>query len=102
MNLIFEESINTQSMETIDLQSIGDTKSIEKVDWQSIGKDDRKKMITAYIKSNPKSTSLQIAQLTKLSQMRVRTILQELVADGVIEKIGNYRHTSYQVKNNNE
>jgi DNA-binding GntR family transcriptional regulator len=55
-------------------------------------------MIADFIKLNPKTTSSQIAKLTKLSPTRVRELLQELVADGVIEMIGNYRYASYVVK----
>ena len=79
-----------------------DVQSTETVDWQSIGKADRKQMIAAFIESTPKTTSSQIAQLTKLSPTRVRELLQELVADGVIEKIGNYRYASYTIKNKDE
>ena len=90
-----------------DLTLVSDTlpinsQSIDSIDWQSIGSVDRKKIIAALIASNPKATSSQIAQLTKLSQTRVRSILQELVADDVIEKIGNYRYASYTTKNKNE
>ena len=59
-------------------------------------------MIAAFIESNPKTTSSQIAQLTKLSPTRTRDLLQELVTDGVIEKVGNYRYTSYIIKDRNE
>jgi len=83
-------------------QPLIDVQSTETVDWQSIGKADRKQMIAALIASTPKTTSSQIAKLTKLSPTRVRELLQELVADGVIEKIGNYRYASYTMKNKNE
>ena len=96
--------INTQSIGSIDWESIGaiDWKSIGTINFQSIGVADRKIMIAAFIRSNPNTTSSQIAQLTKLSQMRVRSILQELAADGVIEKIGNYRYASYIMRSKKE
>ena len=89
---------STESMKTADWQLIEATQSTESVDWKLIGKDDRKQMIIDFIASNTKTTSSQIAKLTRLSQTRVRELLQELIADGVIEKIGNYRHTAYRVK----
>ena len=73
--------------------------STESVDWQSIGTADRKQIISAYIVSHQKATSSQIVQLTGLSPTRVREILHELVSNGVIEKIGNYRYTTYTIKN---
>ena len=75
--------------------------STESVDWQSIGTADRKQTVSSFIASHQKATSSQIVQLTGLSPTRVREILQELVSDGVIEKIGNYRYATYAIKNNN-
>jgi DNA-binding Lrp family transcriptional regulator len=58
-------------------------------------------MITAFIALNQNTTTSQIAMLTGLSPTRTRELLQELVADGVIEKIGNYRYASYTMKKPN-
>jgi predicted HTH transcriptional regulator len=58
----------------------------------------RKQQILEYISKNGKTTSAQIANHITLTQVRIRAILKDLVADGVIEKIGNYRYTSYTMK----
>ena len=72
--------------------------STETVDWPSIGAVDRNKNLLAIIASQQKTTSSQLVQLTGLSPTRIREILQELVADGLVEKIGNYRYASYVIK----
>jgi hypothetical protein len=69
-------------------------------DWQSIEMSDRKAWIVAFIANNGKITSSQLAKLTGLTQGRVRTILQELTADGVIVKVGDNRYAGYVLKNN--
>jgi predicted HTH transcriptional regulator len=68
------------------------------VDWQSIETSDRKKQIIAYMAENGNVTTSQLAKHTGLSQGRVRTILQELNADGVVVKDGDYRYTTYTLK----
>jgi ATP-dependent DNA helicase RecG len=60
----------------------------------------RNLQVLAYISDNKKVTSAQLVDFTGLSQRRVREILQELITDGVLVKIGNYRYTSYGLKNN--
>ena len=69
-------------------------------DWEAIESSDRKKQILTFISENGKTTSAQLANHTALTQVWIRAILKELVADGVIEKIGNYRYASYVIKNN--
>ena len=68
------------------------------VDWQSIETSDRKKQIIAYMAETGKVTTSQLAKLTGLTHGRVRTILQELTADGVVLKDGDYRYTGYMLK----
>jgi predicted HTH transcriptional regulator len=87
------ELINNDTILPIDYQSTATD------DWQSIDTGDRKKQILAFIVNNDKVTTSQLAKLTGLTQGRIRTILQELASDGFIDKIGNYRHTSYIIKN---
>jgi hypothetical protein len=60
----------------------------------------RNLQVLAYISDNKKATSAQLVAFTGLSQRRVREILQELITDGAIVKSGNYRYTSYGLKNN--
>ena len=86
------ELINDDTILPIDYQSTATD------DWQSIDTGDRKKQILAFIANNDKVTTSQLAKLTGLTQGRIRTILQELASDGFIEKVGNYRHTSYIIK----
>jgi len=75
-----------------------DNQSIAKVDWQSIEASDRKKQIFAYMATNGKVTTSQLAKTTGLTQSRIRSIMQELVADGVVVKEGDYRYTNYTLK----
>ncbi|MCL2766387.1 MAG: winged helix-turn-helix domain-containing protein, partial [Peptococcaceae bacterium] len=53
----------------------------------------------AFILDNGEATSAQLAKLTGLTQGRVRAILQKLVADGIIIKVGDNRFASYRIKN---
>jgi len=66
---------------------------------QLIGANNKKQGILDYIAANGQVTSSHIAQYTGLSRTRVREILQELVTDGIVKKIGNYRYASYSLKN---
>jgi len=75
-----------------------DNQSIAKADWQSIEPLDRKKQIFDYIAINGRVTTSQLAKVTGLTQSRVRSIMQGLVADGVVTKEGDYRYTSYSLK----
>ena len=67
-------------------------------DWQSLEASDRKKQILSFISNNDKATSSQLAKFTGLTQGRVRTILQELSADGLIVKVGDNRYAYYAIK----
>jgi len=54
--------------------------------------------ILGFINSNNKVTSSQLADFTGLSQRRIREILSTLIADEIIIKVGEYRHTHYEMK----
>ena len=68
-------------------------------DWAAIGVSDRKRQIIDFFALKKELTSSQLAEYTGLTQGRVRKILKELAADGLIEKIGDYRYAVYIVKN---
>jgi predicted HTH transcriptional regulator len=57
-----------------------------------------KSQILSFFSNEDKVTSSQLAKYTGLTQGRIRTILQELVSDGVITKVGDNRHTSHRLK----
>ena len=59
-------------------------------DWEAIETNDRKQQILALINKNGQATTSQLADHLTLTQVRIRAILKELVAAGLIEKIGNY------------
>jgi ATP-dependent DNA helicase RecG len=75
-----------------------DCQAIVASDWQSLEANDKKKMIIAFITENNRVTSAQLAKLTGLSQARIRVILQSLVTDGVITKVGDNRYATYEMK----
>jgi hypothetical protein len=75
-----------------------DCQAIAASAWQSLEPSDTKKQIIAFIVENENTTSSQLAKFTGLSQGRVRTMLQGLVADGVIVKVGDNRYTTYKLK----
>jgi ATP-dependent DNA helicase RecG len=72
------------------------------IDWQSLEKGDRKKQILAFFSNADKVTSSQLVKYTGLTQGHIRTILQELVSDGAIIKVGDNRYTSYRLKDHDE
>ena len=77
----------------------GDYQATASSGWQAVETSDRKKQIVAFILDNGEATSAQLAKLTGLTQGRVRAILQKLVADGIIIKVGDNRFASYRIKN---
>ncbi|MDR1051739.1 MAG: putative DNA binding domain-containing protein [Deltaproteobacteria bacterium] len=79
-----------------------DCQATSTVDWQSLAKGQIKKQILSFISNEDKVTSSQLAKYTGLTRGRIRTILQELVSDGVIAKVGDNRHTSYRLKGHDE
>lgn len=76
-----------------------DCQSTAAVDKQSIDIFDRKKQILTFITEHNKATTAQLSEFVGLTPGRVRTILQELAADEMIVKVGDYRHTHYKIKN---
>ena len=60
---------------------------------------DKEQLVLGFIEENGKTTSNQLANYVGVTQGYVRKILIKLVAKGAIEKIGNYRHTHYVMKN---
>jgi len=62
------------------------------------GTTDRKRQIVDFITENTESTSSQIAKHTGLTQGHIRKIVEGLVADGIVEKIGNYRYARYTIR----
>ncbi|MDR1272268.1 MAG: putative DNA binding domain-containing protein [Clostridiales Family XIII bacterium] len=79
-----------------------DCQAIATSDWQSLETGDRKKQIVAFFTNDEKVTSSQLAKYTGLTQGRIRTILQGLVNDGVVVKVGDNRYASYRLNNNGE
>jgi ATP-dependent DNA helicase RecG len=67
-------------------------------DCQSLEASGRKKQILEFISNNEKATSSQIAKITGLTQGRIRAILQDLVVEDLISKVGDNRYTSYIIK----
>ena len=77
-----------------------ETQSIVPIDWQAISIKDRENVIISYIRKYQETSSAEISQITGLSQARVRSILQKLVEEGRIEKVGDYRYAKYRIKGN--
>ena len=94
---------NTQS--AVNRRSIGG-QSAESADKAPIKGNGITQQITQQImdslSSNGTATSSQLSEITGLSQRRVREILNDLIRKGLIAKVGNYRHTSYVLKNGHE
>ena len=55
--------------------------------------------ILNFIADNGKTTSMQLANYMGLSQRRARELLNALVSEGLVVKVGNYRHAKYILKN---
>ncbi len=61
-------------------------------DRQAIETGEKKQAIAAYLKEHRRATTAEVASLLGLSNARVRSLLQKMAAEGVIEKIGNNRY----------
>ena len=68
-------------------------------DGPPIDSDDKTHQILNFIVNNGNAASAQLANHTGLSQRRVREILNTLISDGLIVKVGDYRHAKYALKN---
>ena len=86
-------------LQNSDITLSSDCQATVSSDCQSLEMSDRKKQILTFISSADKATSSQVANYMGLTQGRVRAILQEFVADGLIEKIGDNRYAYYIGKN---
>jgi len=73
--------------------------SAETADKPPIENNGKTQQVFHLIVENKIATSSQIADFTGLSQRRVREILNDLIAKGLVTKTGNYRHASYSIKN---
>lgn len=79
---------------TVQTTAAGDKQAIAS-DWKAIGISDRKDTIVTYIEEHTRITAAEAADILKLSKSRVRAILQEMVGEGMIKKIGKNRYTYY-------
>jgi ATP-dependent DNA helicase RecG len=68
-------------------------------DGAPIESDDKTRQILNFIANNGNVASIQLANHTGLSQRRVREILNTLIAENLVVKIGDYRHAKYALKN---
>jgi ATP-dependent DNA helicase RecG len=75
-----------------------DHQAITMRDWGSLEMSDTKKQIISFIAENNKVTSAQLVKLTGFSQGHIRKLLQSLVADGVITKVGDNRYATYELR----
>ena len=74
----------------------------ESADKAPIESNGKTQQIIDFLSGNGTATSSQLSEITGLSQRRVREMLNDLIANGLITKVGNYRHTSYALKNGRE
>jgi ATP-dependent DNA helicase RecG len=84
---VSDQSTTSSSRQAMDKQLIADGKPIKA--------GDRKSMILTYIEEHTKATASDIADSLDLSKSHARRILQEMVSDGTIKKVGNNRYTYY-------
>jgi ATP-dependent DNA helicase RecG len=62
---------------------------------QAVATADRKTEILTYIKTKGKASSSELARITGLTSGHIRSLLRELVNEGMIEKIGDNRYARY-------
>ena len=60
---------------------------------------DRKQRVVGYMANHENVTTAQLADYLGLSQRTVRNILKELLENGLVDRMGNYRHAKYILKN---
>ena len=68
-------------------------------DKMPIENTDRKQRVLEYMSNHDNVTTAQLADYLGVSQRTVRNILKELVESGMIDRVGNYRHAKYALKN---
>ena len=78
--------------------SIGGQSAVS-ADKAPIEFDDKSNQILTFIADNGSTTSAALANNMGLSQRRVREILNILVAEGMVVKVGDYRNAKYKLKN---
>ncbi|MCL2078954.1 MAG: putative DNA binding domain-containing protein [Oscillospiraceae bacterium] len=60
---------------------------------------DRTQRVVDYMANHDNVTTAQLADYLGLSQRTVRNILKELLENGLVDRMGNYRHAKYILKN---
>ena len=83
-----------QIVDSIESQSKVNRKSTET--QSTLG--DRKSEILNYLEANERATTSEIAMLLGVTSSWVRTIIRQMVEDGLIEKVGNNRYAYYALK----
>jgi len=82
-------------------QLIAKKQAMETSDRNSKSKrltSDSKRFILSYIKRHSETKISDFSARLNLSQARIRAILQEMVSDNLIEKVGNNRYAHYVIK----
>ena len=68
-------------------------------DKMPIENTDRKQRVLDYMANHDNVTTAELADYLGLSQRTVRNILKELVENGFVDRVDNYRHAKYALKN---
>jgi len=93
----FERSANEYgSNNERSLSEDGDKQAIAS-DKQAIKTSDRRQAIIDYMKQHHDTRVADIADLLGLSAPRVRVILRPLIEEGIIEKVGDRKSTTYRL-----
>jgi len=82
-------------------QVISEKQAIETSDRKTKNKrltSDNKRFILSYIKKHSETRISEFSANLNLSQARIRVILQEMINDNLIEKVGDKRYTYYVLK----
>jgi predicted HTH transcriptional regulator len=70
--------------------------------WDTLKLSDRQKQILTFISNNEKTTSVEIASHTGLSQGGIRKYLIDLANAGLVKKVGDNRYAYYVIVNADE
>ena len=65
---------------------------------QSVAPADRKRIVISFLEENGQAKVSDFVNVIGLSDGRVRTLLREMISDGVIKKVGNNRYAYYILK----
>jgi ATP-dependent DNA helicase RecG len=63
---------------------------------------DRNQRVLDYMATHSEVTSAELADFLELSPRMVRNILKELIENEAVDKVGDYRHARYTIKNEDE